>query len=92
MRPLNIDEDALSTYNKIHIGFCVQVERGIGGLEHKFWKLMKWYKALKVKYDHLFWATTLMTNYLHHRHMDFANEVIGAHIINENEHGWEKYY
>lgn len=35
-RPPNIGEDALTTYNKTHIGFCVRVEWGVGGLKCKF--------------------------------------------------------
>ena len=40
-QPLDIDKDALTTNNKMHVGFHVRVERGIGGLKHKFWRLMK---------------------------------------------------
>jgi hypothetical protein len=31
----NVDHVAMQTYNKMHVGFRVQVEWGIGGLKRK---------------------------------------------------------
>jgi hypothetical protein len=34
---LNVDQDVIRAYNKMHVGYKVQMEWGIGGLKRK-WK------------------------------------------------------
>ena len=64
------------------------VEWDIGGLKHKFQRLMKWYDATKKNYNNHFFQA----NFLHHRGMDFANVVVGTHVVNKHERGWEGDY
>jgi hypothetical protein len=53
---------------------------------------MKIFDSTKQKYNHLFGATTLLTNFLHKCCQDFMIEVIGEHQINHGEHGWDGDY
>jgi hypothetical protein len=50
----NGDHVVVRTYNKMHAGFKVQVERGIGGLKRKWRCLMKRFDSTKPKYAHFF--------------------------------------
>ena len=43
----NMDEGALTTFNKMQAGFQVKVELGIGGLKRKFQHLMKRFDVTK---------------------------------------------
>jgi hypothetical protein len=49
---------------------------------------MKKFDSTKLKYAHLFRATTLLINFLHMRCMDFTYEVVSDLIANPAEHGW----
>jgi hypothetical protein len=51
-------------------------------------RLIKRFDSTKQKYNHLFKATTFLTNFLHRRHQDFTIEIIGEHQNNLVEHGW----
>jgi hypothetical protein len=75
-------------HNKNNVGFKVRVEWGIGGLKSKWERLIKIFDSTKQKYNHLFRATTLLTNFLHRCHQDFMIEIIGEHQANPVEHGW----
>ena len=73
----DLNNGALTTHNKMHIGFeCGCREWRIGWLEHMFQRLMKWYDATKQIRTIVFRAITLLTNFLHQRGMDFANVVV----------------
>jgi len=85
---LDDDHVVMRAYNKTHVGFKVQVERGIGGLKRKWRCLMKKFNWTKPKYAHLFWAIVLLTNVLHKKHMDLIYKVFGDLIVNPTEHGW----
>jgi hypothetical protein len=52
--PLNANHGTIDVYNKMHVGFRVQVERGISG--QKWRHLMKRFDATKPKLSHLFQA------------------------------------
>jgi hypothetical protein len=54
--PSNADHGAIDVYNKMHVGFRVQVEQGISGLKQKWKCLMKRFDARKPKLSHLFQA------------------------------------
>jgi hypothetical protein len=74
----NVNQDAIRTYNKMHVGYKVRMEWGIGGLKRKWRRLMKRFDSTKPKYTILFRAsTTTLINFLHRRQMDFTFEVIG---------------
>lgn len=42
-----MDQGALTTYNMMHVGYCVRVEWGFGGV--KFWRLMEGFDPIKTK-------------------------------------------
>jgi hypothetical protein len=52
--PPNGDHGAITVYNKMHVGFKVQMERGINQLKQKWKHLMKRFDATKPKSSHLF--------------------------------------
>jgi len=79
-------------HNKNNVSFRVKVEWGIGGLKSKWKRLMKIFDSIKQKYNHLFRATTLLTNFLHRCRQDFMIEIIGEHQANPVEHGWDGNY
>ncbi len=54
--PLNADHGVVNVYNKMHVGFRVQVEWEIGGFKKKWKHLMKRFDSTKPKLSHLFQA------------------------------------
>jgi len=62
---------------KMHVGYRVRLEWGISGLKRKWRWLMKRFDSTKPKYIVLLKATTILTNFLHKRQMDFTFEVTG---------------
>ncbi len=78
----NVDHVKMQAYNKMHASFRVQVEWGISGLKRKWRSLMKRFDSTKPKYTQSFRVATLLTNFLHKRHMDLTYEVVGDLIIN----------
>lgn len=80
---------AIIAYNKMHAGFRVQVEWGIGGLKRKWRRLMKQFDSSKAKYYQLFYSAALLTNFLHRRRMDFTIEFVGDQQADETDFGWE---
>lgn len=87
-----MDEGALTAYNKMHAGYRVKVEWGIGGLKRKFRRLMKRFDATKPKYNHLFRVAAILTNFIHRRRMDFTHVVVGEQLDPAQPHGWEGDY
>jgi hypothetical protein len=73
----NVDHAKMRAYNKMHASFRVQVEWGISGLKRKWRCLMKRFDSIKPKYAQSFRVATLLTNFLHKRHMDLTYEVVG---------------
>jgi len=53
---------------------------------------MKIFNSTKQKYNHLFKATTPLTNFLHRCCKVFNLEVIGEHQDYLAEHGWDGDY
>ena len=83
---------AIRAYNKMHAGYRVQVEWGIGGLKRKLSRLMKRFDSTKPKYSYLFKSAALLTNFLHRRRMDFTFQVIGEQHEDPVEYGWDGDY
>jgi len=67
----NVNQDSIKTYNKMHVGYRMQMEWGIGGLKRKRKWLMKRFDSTKPKYIILFKVTTILTKYLDRCPMDF---------------------
>ncbi len=87
---LNANMDAVHAYNKMHVGYMVQVEWGIGGLKRKWKRLMKRFDSTKPRYSRLFKYGTLLINFMHRRRMDLTYEVIGDHLPNPKDHKWAR--
>jgi hypothetical protein len=62
----------------------------IGGLKRKWRHFMKRFDSTKPKYAHLFQVVTLLSNFLHERHMDLTYEVVGGQIVNPTTNGWAR--
>jgi hypothetical protein len=69
--------DIVHANNKMHVGYRVHVEWGIGGLKRKWRRLMKSFDSTKPIYSHLFKYGALLTNFLHRRRMELTYKVIG---------------
>jgi hypothetical protein len=69
----NADQNFIKTYNKMHVGYRMQMQWGIGGSKRKRkWKwLMKRFDSTKPKYIILFKVTTILTKFLDRCQMDF---------------------
>jgi hypothetical protein len=52
--PSNVNHGIVDVYNKMHVGFRVQMEWGISGLKQKWRRLMKRFDATKPKLSHFF--------------------------------------
>lgn len=50
----DMDEGALTAYNKIYANYSVRVVWNIDGLKRKFWRLVKRFDANKSQYNHFF--------------------------------------
>ncbi len=85
----NVDQDVIRTYNKMNVGYKVQMEWGIGGLKKKRKQLMKRFDSTKPKYAILFKVTTILINFMHRHRMDFTFEIIGEQLPNPVEHEWD---
>jgi hypothetical protein len=58
---------AVELFNKMHAGYKVKVEwgiGGIGGLKQKWRRLMKRFDSTRPKYCHFFYTAALLTNFL----------------------------
>lgn len=75
-------------WNKMHAGYRIKVEWGIGGLKRKWRRLMKGYDMRRYKFKELFQAAALLTNFLQRRRLDFSEDVEGERIGNNYEFGW----
>jgi DDE superfamily endonuclease len=87
--PDESDMGAIDLYNRMHAGYRVRVEWGIGGLKRKWKRFMKRFDSTKPKFPHLFQAGCIMTNVLHRRRMEMNFEVMGNQSQAEQDIGWE---
>jgi hypothetical protein len=60
----NVDQNVIKAYNKMHVGYKMQVEWGIHGLKRKWKWLMKRFDSTKPKYTILFRIANILTNFL----------------------------
>ncbi len=74
---LNADQNVIRAYNKMHVGYKMWVEWGIGELKRKWRRLMKRFDSTKLKYTILFKNVVILIIFLHRHQMDFTFEVIG---------------
>ncbi len=72
------DLNVMHAYNKMHIGYKMWMEWGIGGLKQKWKRFMKCFDSTMPKSNHLFKIVTILTNFFHKHHLHFTYEVIGA--------------
>ena len=85
----NQDETAVNAYNKMHTGYKVRVEWGIGGLKQQWRRLMKRFDATKPKFHHLFRSAAIFTNFLHRRRKDLSFAIVGPRNPGAGEGGWK---
>ena len=83
--PTNMN--AVDAYNKMHAGYRIKVEWGIGGLKGKWKRMLKTFDCTKQKFPHLFRAAALLTNFLHRRRQNMHAE-IGEFNDDEDDIGW----
>jgi hypothetical protein len=74
------DFDAINAFDKMHVGYKISVEWGIGGLKRMWKVLMKKIDSTKGEYNHFFPIITIVINFMHRHRMDFTYEVIGDQI------------
>ncbi len=68
----DVNHDVMQTYNKMHVGFKVQVEWGISGVKRKWEYFMKRFDSTQSKFTHLFQVLIVFINFLQRRHMDLT--------------------
>jgi hypothetical protein len=86
------DVGAIDLYNKMHAGYRVRVEWGIGGLKRKWKRFMKRFDSTKPRFPHLFQADCIMTNFLPRRRMEINFEVTGVQAQVAQDIGWDGDY
>ena len=60
-----ISQEVIDAWNKMHVGYCIQVEWGIGGLKQKWRRLMERFDNRHPRFRHFFDASTKLTNFFH---------------------------
>jgi hypothetical protein len=90
--PPNVDHGVVHAYNKMRVGFKVQVEWGIGGLKWKWKCLMKIFDSTKPKFSHLFQATCSLHHLSWWLPMDFTYKVIGYQNLDPIAQGCRRHY
>ena len=58
-----ISQEVIDTWNKMHVGYRVQVEWRIGGLKQKWRRLMKRFDNRCPRYHHFFDVLKKLTNF-----------------------------
>lgn len=74
-RALELPPGLAHTFNKMHAGYRVRVEWGIGGLKMKWRRLQKRFDLVKPKFVITFRVIALLTNFFHRCRHDM-HEVI----------------
>jgi hypothetical protein len=78
----NSNLDVIQSYNKMHVGYQMQVEWG------NWRRLVKGFDSTKSKFNRLFQYVVLLLNFLHKRKRDLTYGVIGEHLPNPTNYGW----
>ena len=60
-----IAQQVVDAWNKTHVGYCIQVEWGIGKLKQKWQRMMKRFDNKHLQFCHFFEAPTKLTNFFH---------------------------
>ncbi|PXF40335.1 hypothetical protein BWQ96_09956 [Gracilariopsis chorda] len=68
----------LQAFNKMHAGFCVAVEWGIGGLKCKFKKFLETCLNRRDTFELIFSTAAILTNFMHRRKKDYATSMEGG--------------
>jgi hypothetical protein len=74
--PTDADLPIVRAFNKMHVGYKVRMEWGIGGLKMKWRRLSKVFECTRVKFSILFCFATLLANFLHRRRLDYYVEIL----------------
>ena len=67
----DIQQSTVDAWNKMHAGYRIQVEWGIGGLKQKWRRLMKRFDNRRPRFGIFFEGAAKLTNFLHRRRMNF---------------------
>ncbi|XXQ39249.1 DDE superfamily endonuclease [Plasmodiophora brassicae] len=86
-----IDNDVLRAFNKMHGGYRVRVEWGIGGVKRKWKRLMKGFDLRKPKFSIMFRCGCGLTNFIHRRRMDMEAFDI-ERVPHQDLYGWDGDY
>jgi hypothetical protein len=89
---LDANHDVVQTYNKMHVGFKVQMEWGISGVKRKWRHFMKRFDYTQSTFTHLFQVVVIFINFLQRRHMDLAYEVVGDQNLDPVTHLWQGHF
>ena len=90
--PEGVDTGSIRAYSKMHVGYRMHVEWGIGGLKQKWCRLMKRYDATLPKYDDFFTSCCLMKNFIYRWRISDLEKIIGGCNNDVNAHGWDGDY
>ena len=71
----DIAQPVVDAWNKMHAGYRIQVEWGIGGLKQKWRRLMKRFDNQCPRFSLFLEAATKLTNFLYQRRMNFEQLV-----------------
>ena len=85
----NIKQSVVDAWNKMHAGYRIQVEWGIGGLKQKWQRLMKQFDSTRPRFDLFFEAAAKLTNFLDHCCMNFDHILSKEQEQSNDEFGWD---
>ena len=83
-----ISQEVIDAMNKMHVGYRIQIEWGIGGLKQKWQRFMKRFDNQCPRFCHFFDATAKLTNFFYQRHMIFDKVLLEDQEENEENYGW----
>lgn len=86
IRVMNLPPGPVREFNRMHAGYRVAVEWGIGGLKQKWRRMMKRFDITRPKFATVFRAAAIMTNFIHRRRKDMQAESIGP--VQPENRGW----
>lgn len=86
---LNVDQNVIKAYKKMHAGYKVWVEWGTNELKRKWGQLMKMFNSTKAMCIMLFKVVVILINFLHKHQMDFTFQVVGEQLPNHVDQ-WDK--
>ena len=84
----DIQQPVVDAWNKMHSGYQIQVEWGIGGLKQKWRRLMKRFDNTRPRFRLFLKAAAKLTNFLHRRRMIFDHVLPEDQEHNHDKFGW----